>query len=165
MSGSRAGRAAALLFAVTAALFAIAVSLEPDDHDETTETHSEATGTEDAHDEAAEGEEGHEATEAEAAHDEDETVLGIDVESPATVAFAVIGSLLLAAALWFRPLRPVAVLAVASGLAFAALDLAEVAHQLDESSTGLAALAAAIAIGHAAAAITSGLATRPALHA
>lgn len=151
MTGSHTAQAAAILFAVTAVLFAIGARSEPDG---TTETQSEATEADGAHDEAAESDAAHE--------DEQETVLGVDAESPATVGLAVTGSLVLAAMLWLRPLRQVAVLAVAAGLAFAALDLAEVAHQIDESHIGLAALAATIALGHTAAAITSGLTTRPA---
>lgn len=48
--------------------------------------------------------------------------------------------------------RPLAAAAAVAALAFAVFDVAEVAHQLDVSRSGLALLAAAIAFGHVAAA-------------
>ena len=45
---------------------------------------------------------------------------------------------------------------------FAVFDIAEIRHQLDESRTGLAVLAAVIAAAHLAAAATAGLSTRAA---
>ena len=87
-------------------------------------------------------------------------MLGIDVESPATVALAVLASIALAAGLWLTKQRAVAVAAVVVGALFALFDIAEVAHQLDESRTGLAVLAGVIAVGHAAAAALSGRSVR-----
>jgi hypothetical protein len=49
----------------------------------------------------------------------------------------------------------IAVAAVVVGVLFAAFDGAEVAHQLDESKNGLAALAVVIAVGHLAAAVAA----------
>jgi hypothetical protein len=46
-------------------------------------------------------------------------------------------------------------------LAFAALDVREVAHQLIESRTGLGVLAGAVAVLHAAAATVAGRLARP----
>jgi hypothetical protein len=167
MTHSRPARLAAALFLVTAVLFVVGVSTEPDSHDETTEEHADTSGTNgeaaegETQDEAEEqGEEAHSEAEAEGgeAHDEtgeDETVLGIDVESPAAIALAVIVSAALAAALLFRLSRPVALAAILFGVAFAVLDIAEVAHQLDESRTGYALLSIVIAVGHAAAALAA----------
>ena len=75
--------------------------------------------------------------------------LGIDVEAWPFVALAAIASVALLAAAMARP-RAAAVLAVAM-LAFAALDVREVVHQLDEDDAGLAALAGAVAALHLAA--------------
>jgi hypothetical protein len=168
LTAQRAARAAAVLFVVTAALFVIGVSTEPG-HNESTE----ATET------TAARSEGAEATEPEGAHDEgsdetsesgeephsegtgeDETVLGIDVESRVNVTLAVIVSLALAIGLWFRPVRPVAITAVVFAVLFAVLDIAEVIHQLDDDQTGAAALAAVIAAGHVLAAGASGVVAR-----
>jgi len=117
MTQSRPTRIAAALFLITAVLFVIGVSTEPDSHDETTEVDANTSAAngevgegEAAHDESEEeGEEAHdESTEAGESHGEngeEETVLGIDVESPAAIALAVIVSIALAAALLFRPTR------------------------------------------------------------
>lgn len=159
MTRQRAARIAAALFVITAALFVIGVSSEPDDHHEATE----ATAT---HDETAEGEEGEahdEGAEGDETHDEEaeeQTILGIDVESPAAIALAVIASVIVAGALRFRPVRVVLGISVAFGVAFAVLDIAEGAHQIDESKTGLAVLAGVIAAGHLASAAASSLALR-----
>lgn len=164
MTPARVARVAAVLFIVTAAMFVIGVSTEPG-HDETTEaagdtdTHAEAPEADGAHDEATDG--GlDESAEAHSEDGGDETVLGIKVESPAPIGFAVIVSVALAAGLWFRPLRPVAIAAALFALLFTALDIAEVVHQLDENRTGYAVLAAAIAAGHVLAAGASTVVAR-----
>lgn len=160
MTATLAARAAAVLFVVTAALFVIGVSTEPG-HNETTEsthvtdTHGEATEGEAAHSEA--GEPGNPS------HSElggKESVLGIDTESSAAVAFAVIVSLVLAAGMWFRPVRAVALAAVVFAALFTVFDIAEVLHQLDENRTGYAVLAAVIAAGHVLAAGASTVVAR-----
>ena len=74
---------------------------------------------------------------------------------------AIVLSLALAAALWLRGNRFVALLALLFGLAFATLDAAEVVHQLDEHHTGIAVVAVALAAGHL---MTAGLAGRVAAH-
>jgi len=55
--------------------------------------------------------------------------------------------------------RSLALLAVAFGVVFAVFDIAEISHQLEESRTGLAALAGMIAVVHLAAAATAGIST------
>lgn len=171
-----ARRLAAILLVVTAALFVIGVSAEDDTHNEATETVAdqpageaeegqvEAEESEEGPDEGGEAEGERSATEGEEGHDEgaeDETVLGVDAESPATVTLAVLASLALAAGLWFTNRRSVAIATVAVALLFAVFDIAEVSHQLDESRTGLAVLAAVIAIGHVGAAALTGRSAWP----
>jgi hypothetical protein len=84
--------------------------------------------------------------------------LGVDVEGWPFVAVAALASLALAAAALARP-RAVALLALvgAAMLAFAALDVREVVHQLDEDAGGLALLAATVASLHLAAAAVAGI--------
>ena len=149
----RLARTAAVLLTATAALFVVGVIAEANRtiHSESSETHTE-TGSES-------GDVTGSAT-AEAAHGEaTETVFGIDIESPATATVAVIASLALAAGLWLTQRRGVALAAAVFAVLFAAFDMAEIVHQIDESRTGLAVLAAAIALGHAAAAVTAGYST------
>ena len=111
---------------ITAVLFAVGIATEPRlpcrDHDveaDTSGTNGEAGEGEAASDESEEeDEEAHdESTEAGKPPDEngeEETVVGIDVESPAAIALAVIVSVALAAALLFRPRANVITLPVAT---------------------------------------------------
>ncbi len=69
---------------------------------------------------------------------------------------AIVASLLLAAGCWFRPeWRWLVVVTAFAMAAFGVLDLREVIHQLDESATGLAFVAGAVATLHVAAAVTA----------
>lgn len=113
------------------------------------------------HDEASE--EGHEVGGGEAAPEatSDETVLGLNLESTPLVVAAVVGSLLLAGAVWVWPRsRPLLVVVALAMLAFAVLDIAEVAHQLDESRVGVATIAVIVAALHLAAVATAGVMVR-----
>ena len=84
-----------------------------------------------------------------------ESLLGINPESTGLVLVAVALSLLLAA-LILTVRSPLIAAAVALAmLAFTALDIREVAHQLNESRSGLAALAAAIALLHVLAGVAA----------
>jgi len=164
----RRRRIAAVLLVATAVLFVIGVSAEHDNHSEASENvvDQPAGEADEGHVEAEESEEGHAegegespAAEGEEGHDEraeDETVLGVDAESPATVTLAVLASLALAAGLWFTRRRSVATAAAVAAALFMVFDIAEVSHQLDESRTGLAILAVVIAVGHAGAAVLAG---------
>ena len=144
-------RLLALLIVVATAAFAIGVALEDSDaHDES----PTAVAQEVAHLESEEGEaEGTEHAEAQEAQDEsseDEAVLGIDLGSTPLVVLAVLGSLALAAGVWLRPdLRALLLVVAGAMLAFAALDVREVFHQIDESNEGIAALAGVVALLHA----------------
>jgi hypothetical protein len=84
--------------------------------------------------------------------------LGVDLEAWPFVALAAVASLALAAAAFARP-RAVAPLALgaAAMLVFAALDVREVVHQVDEDAEGLALLAGTIAALHLAAAAVAGI--------
>ena len=85
-------------------------------------------------------------------------MLGVDLESTPLVVLAVLAGLGLAFLAtgrigrlrWF--LLAVAVIA----LAWVALDIREVVHQIDESRTGIALVAIAVAVLHLAAAAVSG---------
>ena len=80
-------------------------------------------------------------------------ILGVNPESTLLVALATVGSLLLVVAVvrWPRAAALLVLVALAM-LAFAALDVREVAHQFDEEHAGVALLAGVIAVLHLAAA-------------
>jgi hypothetical protein len=91
----------------------------------------------------------------------EETLFGIGPESPALIVFAIVVSLLLAGGCWLRPdWRWLLVVTAFAMAVFAVVDLREVIHQLDESNTGLAIMAGAVAILHAASAVTAVLLRR-----
>ena len=80
----------------------------------------------------------------------------MNLESWWLVGVAVVLSLGLALAVWFRPVRPVLALTGVVALVFAAFDLAEITHQVSASKTGLVVIAAVVALLHL---LTAGLAT------
>jgi hypothetical protein len=128
-------------------MFVVAVIIERNQpaHNESTEIGAETVG------------EGHDESTVRAATPADgsETVLGVDAESALPVAVAVTVSLVLAAGLWLSGRRSIAVLAALVAAVLTVFDIAEVAHQLNESRHALAVLAAAIAVGHAAVVLIS----------
>ena len=128
------------LLIVAAALFAIGAATEKGSHSETVTTTESAE-----HNESTEG----------TAHVENvessETVLGMNLESTPLVVTAVVVSVALAAATWLTNRKFVLLVVGLFAVAFAALDIAEFAHQIDKSAGGLAALAAIIAVLHVAA--------------
>lgn len=94
----------------------------------------------------------------------DETVLGVDVEStPLTILSMAAGLGLAAVAATRLGTAPTILLGVgAITLVWAALDVREVVHQLDESHTGIAIVTILVAALHLAAAAAAGrLAKRP----
>lgn len=140
--------AAIVLLLGGAALFAIGTSVEKNrHHDEPVAAASSGASPS----ETGESAEQHQA-EGTPAHAESSgsegKVLGIDRESTGLVAFAVLVSLALAAALWKRPTRVVWLIVGLVVLAFAVFDVAEVVHQFDESAPVLAAIAVAVALAH-----------------
>jgi hypothetical protein len=147
---------------IATAAFVVGTTIER--HDESPR-HQQAAITDDADaDGGSEQGEAHEAGErhaSERAEDEEARPFGVDVEAAPFVALAVLGSLGLALAAWARPGAGSFGVLVVAMFVFAALDIREVAHQLDESRGGLAILAAVIALLHADAGILAGvLATR-----
>jgi hypothetical protein len=78
----------------------------------------------------------------------DAVFLGINLESWTLVGVAVVLSLGLALAIWFRPLRPVLLVTAVFALVFAVFDVAEVSHQVSASKTGLVAIATVVALLH-----------------
>jgi hypothetical protein len=145
----------ALLVASTA-LFAVGAIAERSSRD----THTEAAEPAGAHSEGGQssdtgsGETAHVETSAESgvAHAEGERLLGVDVESTPLVILAVVAGLGLAALAASRAAlrRGFLFAVVVIGLAWAALDIREVVHQLDESRTGVAVVAIAVAALHLA---------------
>ena len=75
-------------------------------------------------------------------------MLGVDLESNGLVAVAIIASLVLAVLTWLYSRRSVLLVTLAFAVVFVVFDVAEIAHQLNESRAGLAVLAAAIAVVH-----------------
>jgi hypothetical protein len=150
-------RAIAVLLIVAAGLFVVGVTAEDD-----ADTHSdERTAQAGEHDEATESDEAIEAEAAERSTSEaeqaqadgdDERLVGIDIESPVLVTAAVVASVLLAGLVWRRRDRRLLVVIAVFAAGFAVLDVAEVAHQLDEDHAWYALLAGLIAALHAAAA-------------
>ncbi len=159
------GLLAALLVA-SAALFAIGVTLERSaESDEASAVSGEPSESSEAgHSEAEEAEEGHseegegEAVEgAESTHSEsEETLLGIDIESPLAVGSGVVVSLILAAFAIRSNNKTVLIVIALFALGFAVLDGRELLHQLDEDRTGLAVLAGVIGVLHVGAAGVAG---------
>jgi hypothetical protein len=86
-----------------------------------------------------------------------EKLLGVNPESTVLLAVAVVVSLLLAAAVWWRGGSAFVLgIVVVAMVAFGALDIREVVHQVNESRTGLAVLAAVVAALHGAAGLLAG---------
>jgi hypothetical protein len=116
------------------------------------------------HDETAEGSEAHER--AEAVHDEagetsaqqgaatDERLLGVDTESTPAIAAAALISVLLATGITWRPARALIAAAVVFAVVAGAVDVTEIARQLDEGRTRLAVIAVLVLVVHAGAALS-----------
>jgi hypothetical protein len=138
-----------VLLAASTILFAVGVIAE-----RSPATHAEASNGESGEAAAARDEAAESASEA----DEDERLLGIDLESTPLVVLAVLAGLGLAVLAATRVGRASGfLLAVAViALVWAVLDIREVAHQLDESRTGIALVAIAVAVLHLATAVISG---------
>ena len=154
------------LLAVSTVLFAVGVDAERSDADtharEAAQTEAAGGEAAESHEEAGEAgegesEEGHAEPASGEASSEDERVLGIDLESTPLVVLAVLAGLGLAAltATRFGRLRGFLLAVALVTLVWAALDLREVLHQLDESRTGVALVAMMVAVLHLAAAAVS----------
>lgn len=160
--------AAALLLILATIVFVIGISAEPSLGGEATaERLAEsadaisAERSEEAAESPSNEEAASEAEETGAPHDEaaaaSEAIFGINPESPAAIAAAVVISLLLAAALWFWGTPGVLIVAALFALLFAALDLRELRNQLSQSRTSLVVIALAAALLHGGVALLAGL--------
>ena len=132
------------LLIVAAVLFLIGAATESDSHAEKIVS---VDGSE--HNEAGEQAESPESPAS------SETVLGLNLESTPLVVLAGGISVALAAATWLSNHKLLLVATALFAAAFAVLDTAELVHQIDKSAAGLAALAAIIAVLHAAAAVVA----------
>ena len=122
----------AVLIVAATALFVVGVSIEK----------AEGGHEEPAHVEA--GEESH--------GEEGEEILGLEPESTPMIGLAAVVSLALALAAWLRSESELLLaVVVVVMLAFAVFDLAEVAHKIEESEAGIAAIATLVAVLHLAA--------------
>ena len=133
------------LLIAAAALFAFGVANEGDVHHETVTSvesgeHNEAT-------ESAEHNEGGGASET------GEKILGVNLESTPMVVLAVALSIALAAATWRSDRKWILLVTALFAAAFAALDVAELSHQIKQSAATIAFIAGIIALLHAAAAL------------
>ena len=147
-----------LLLLATAA-FVVGVTVERSQGEDTsssnTSTHTEA-GKSGEHAEGQESAEGSAEPNARSESEQaSEDLLGVNPESTPVVVLAVLLALLLAGAVWWRPFR----LILAAGVVFCAgamaLDLREVAHQLDENRGGVATIAGVVAALHLLAALVA----------
>lgn len=139
----------AALFIASAAAFATGAAIEH--HATVSDTHQVHHAEVGPHDEnpgGSEGASGGERPAPQAAEHSSETLLGINPESTAMVLIAVAVSVVLAALILTVGSPLLAGGVALAMLAFTALDIREVTHQLDESHPGLAALAAAVAALH-----------------
>jgi Flp pilus assembly protein TadB len=140
----------ALLLSAAAVVFAIGVALErsqPDHHDEPTTQGERLNATEGS--EEREAAERRERTQtAESSESNTEELFGVNTESTALVVAAVAVSLLLAAAVLAVRSAVIVPLIVVVALGAAVFDVREVVHQIDESRSGVATLAALTAALH-----------------
>lgn len=171
MNSTTLRRAIAGLLLVGAALFTIGAIVERDRGES---THTDAvnenqadheTATEAARQASNESAERSESSNESAASSESSgegTVLGVDVESTRTIAAAIVGSLALATSIPVVRRRLVFGIVGGFAFAFAALDVAEVVHQVGREAAGLATLAALVAAAHLAAGVLAAVPLLPA---
>lgn len=142
-------RVLAAVIVLAGVFFAAGVAIERSSHTESS-AHSEGADTA-----------GAEEAQAESAPTESESILGINPESPALIAVALVVSIALAVvALAFPGSRRLMLSAAAVLLTFVAIDILEVIHQVDASRAGVAMLAALVAVLHAGGAAVAFLLAR-----
>jgi hypothetical protein len=132
-------------------------------HQEGVETHSEQEGEEAHEHEEGTSESAESHVEAEEVHQEEEghqeTILGINIESPWVLTVIVLGWFVLVVALLRFGGWVLAVVMIAA-IAATIFDIGEVLLQLNERNSGVAILAALVAVAHAATAVLAFLALR-----
>ena len=136
----------AALVVIAAALLIAGALLERSGHHEArpaqTTAHVEASG---------EASEGHVATETadQSSPEPSERVLGVNFESNAILAAVGLGAMLLAGVVALTGSQVAVAVALAVSSAAVVFDMAEVVHQVNRSSAGLALVAALVAVVHA----------------
>jgi hypothetical protein len=141
----------AALFVLATVLFVVGTQSEQSSEAKETRTqHVQETGNEGQEHAAATGT--HSAS--------SEKVLGLRVESTGTQVVAVLVSVAAIAALMLARRRAGLAAVGAIAALFVVLDVAEVVHQADRSESGLAVLAAAVALLHAGVAVGAVAAAR-----
>jgi Flp pilus assembly protein TadB len=170
--------ALAVLLVVSAAAFAIGVTLErsndgqSDQHAsnpptvvtgeqaETSEQHAEGESGESGElsesGESAEQRAAETGSTSETHNESSEKLFGVNPEATWLVVLAVALSVLLALAVWRTNSTAVLLAVVAFGLVFAAFDVREAIHQSDESNSGLVVVAVIVAILHLGVAAVAG---------
>ena len=143
----------ALLLVASATTFAAGVAIERSGHHDASAVTGAAVTNPTAPEGSAARETGEKHTPAQVTEAKSEQLFGVNTESNTVIAFVVAISLLLAiGALAIR--SPLILVSIAVfGLGAVAFDVREVLHQLDESRTGVATLAALIAALHLALAL------------
>ncbi len=169
----------ALLLVASAALFAIGTTIERSQRSqhressatktaeipsETTTSSSETTTTSSSETNGGADEKAAGVAEtpvaAETHVEASEKLFGIDTESVSAMIAAIAVSLGLAAAVWWRRERLWLWLTLAFGVVFAAGDIREVIHQLNESRNTVATIVAILIAAHLAVAVLAGLILR-----
>ena len=165
---TRSRRILALLLVTTAVLFAVGTTIERSqrhNHVEAAPVEKAAGTSEGSTSNTETGDETHgekqgtataETGTAETHVESTEKLFGIDTESVPAMVGAVAVSLLLAAAVWWRRKRWWLWVTLAFGAVFALGDVLEVIHQLNESRTGVATIAAILIASHLLIATISG---------
>jgi hypothetical protein len=151
----------ATLLIASAAAFATGTTIEH--HTATSEGHTvqhAEAGAPGENPASAEGVASGESHATHAAEHSSETLLGINPEATGLVVLAVAVSLVLAALILTVGSPLLAAGVALAMLAFTALDIRELNHQLNESHSGLATLAATVAILHLLAGAAALLTTR-----
>jgi hypothetical protein len=99
-------------------------------------------------------------TSSESHSESSEEILGIDPESTGLVVAAIIAAAVLALAVWFTRLGVVLLAVIAFGLVFAAFDVREVVHQVDEARAGLVIIAGVLGAVHLGVSLLAGVLLR-----
>lgn len=159
MNGSqnRLALLVALLLASSAVVFAVGTAIE---HSQRANHHDEAVHSEGPGETTTTPASGETAVETTAPSEtRSEKIAGIDPESWLLVGVAIAASILVAAGVYWRRGRWF-VAAVVVGLCFAVADTRELVHQVQESRTTVAVIAAILIALHVLAALVAGIALR-----
>jgi hypothetical protein len=160
-SQNRLALIVALLLVTSAALFAVGTAIEHGQRDQhKTEVSAPSSTSGETGGESGE-EQGHETGPSAGTGTSSEKIAGIDPESWPLVGLAIAISLALAAGLYVRRSRPWLVAAAGFAAVFAAGDIRELVHQLDESRTTVATIAGVLIALHTLAALVAVVALAP----